>query len=223
MAAFEIGLIIIVFFLGSIVGVVWTLILPWLSLNKEPQEREGIVNKTLYAHVERALTYQAQIGEAVDSRPDGRKNDHLQAVTHQIKQWTTAIRELAQRIDQFQQDKLIHEDLTGVPQVIESLQARLDNEANPMTRIKLEQALVSRQEQLAFLTQLQETMEQAEIEIDRTLAALGTIYSQLLIGQSANHAADYAKVASKVDEQVRQLREYLEVLQEVRLGAAAKE
>ncbi len=220
MTPFEIGLLIAIFIFGNVTGVVATLSLPWLSFNKQPAEREGIVNKTLFTHVERALTYQAQIGQAVDSRPENRKNDHLQAVTQQIKQWTTAIRELAQRIDRFEQDKLIHEDLTTVPQAIEQLQNKLIAEVSDTTRLKLEQALVSRQEQLAFLTQLQETMEQAKIEIDRTLAALGTIYSQLLIGQSANHAADYAKVASRVDEQVRQLREYLEALQEVRLSSS---
>jgi hypothetical protein len=63
-------------------------------------------------------------------------------------------------------------------------------------------------------------MKRAEIKIESTLSALGTIYSQLLIGQSTNQVADYGRLSSDVDEEVRTLQDHLEALEEVKLGKA---
>ena len=54
-------------------------------------------------------------------------------------------------------------------------------------------------------------MERAEMQIESTVSMLGTIYSQILTGQSTSHVADYGHLSADVDEEVR-------VLQEVKLG-----
>lgn len=68
--------------------------------------------------------------------------------------------------------------------------------------------------------QLQNTMKRAEIKIERTLSALGTIYPQILTGQSTNQVANYSRITSAVSEEVRALRDHLEALAEVKLGQA---
>ena len=50
------------------------------------------------------------------------------------------------------------------------------------------------------------------------LSQIGIIYSQLRIGQSTGHVADYSRIAEDVDEEVRQLEDYLDALNEVKLG-----
>ena len=53
-------------------------------------------------------------------------------------------------------------------------------------------------------------------QIERTIAVLGTIYSQLLTYRSTFHVADYQQLADNVAEEVHHLQDYLEALQEVK-------
>jgi hypothetical protein len=82
----------------------------------------------------------------------------------------------------------------------------------------LQRTLENRQKQLASLEELKSMMRRAEIQIESTLSQIGTIYSQLRTGQSTDHVADYSRIAEDVDEEVRQLEDYLDALNEVKLG-----
>ena len=62
------------------------------------------------------------------------------------------------------------------------------------------------------LEQLQTTRRRAEIQIERTAAVLGTIYSQLLTYRSTSRVADYQRLADAVAEEVQRLQDYLEAL-----------
>ena len=89
-------------------------------------------------------------------------------------------------------------------------------QTNPALRPQLEHIVTQRKGQLLALEQLQVTIQQAEIQVETTVALLGTIYSQLLIQQSTSHVADYQRLADNVNDEVQRLRDYLEALQEVK-------
>lgn len=67
-------------------------------------------------------------------------------------------------------------------------------------------------------TKLPSTIKKAEIQMESTLSLLGTLYSQLLIGQSTNHVADYSRLSNDVDEEVCRLQDQLEALWEVKFA-----
>ncbi|NJM40426.1 MAG: hypothetical protein HC853_06505 [Anaerolineae bacterium] len=71
---------------------------------------------------------------------------------------------------------------------------------------------------MATLEKLQSSMRQAEVQLESTVASLGTIYSQVLTAQSTNQVADYGHLAADVNEQVHQLQDQIEALEEVKLG-----
>jgi hypothetical protein len=98
------------------------------------------------------------------------------------------------------------------------LEVQLPIETNPDIRNQLERTLINRKNQLASLQLLQSTIKKAEIQIESTLSLLGTIYSQILIGQSTNHVADYGRLSVDVDEAVNRLQDQLEALWEVKGG-----
>jgi hypothetical protein len=106
--------------------------------------------------------------------------------------------------------------VAAVPRAIETLEAQLAHEVNPAIRVQLERTLVNRKNQLASLGLLQNNIKRAEIQLESTLSLLGTIYSQILIGQSTNHVADYGRLSVDVDEEVRRLQDQLEALWEVK-------
>jgi hypothetical protein len=54
------------------------------------------------------------------------------------------------------------------------------------------------------------------VQLESTIAAIGTIYSQALAIQSTDQIADYGHLSKEVDEQAKALRDQLEALEEVK-------
>jgi hypothetical protein len=185
---------------------------------ERPVSKRDLANSTIQAHLDKALAYKKQIDSMVVNSADGNVRARLQDVATQVSEWTQAIADLGQRVDNLQQNPLVRQDLEAVPKSIEELNARLANETDEVTRSELERTLTSYQNQLASLERLQRTLERAEIQIERTLSSLGTIYSQLLTGQSTDHVADYSHLSAEVEEEVHVLQDHLEALEEVKLG-----
>jgi hypothetical protein len=168
------------------------------------------------AYVDQALDYKAQIDRAVDNAGETERI-HLEELQRQIDTWTTAISELAQQLGVLRQDDVIQRDLKAVPNAIADLGNRLETEEDEVVRAQLQRTLENRQKQMESLGELQRMMKRAEIQIESTLSQIGTIYSQLLTGQSTDRVADYSRISEDVDEEVRQLEDYLEALHEVKL------
>jgi gas vesicle protein len=138
----------------------------------------------------------------------------------QIDALTGAIEALVGRIGKLRRNEVIRRDLQVVPQAIKDLETRLATEKSGAVRNQLERTLASRRKQLESLEALQNSIKQAEIQIESTLSQLGTIYSQLLTGQSTSHMADYSRLATDIDEEVRLVQDHLEALREVKLDLA---
>jgi hypothetical protein len=181
-------------------------------------EETGALNPTLRLHLDKARTYQAQINALLKATTDQNVHLRLQDLSQQVQEWMEAVEALARRVDRFQRNSIIQQDLESVPQAITSLEGRLAKESDPATQEELERTLTNRRNQLAALEHLQRMMKRAEIKIESTLSSLGTIYSQMLISQSTDHVADYSRLSAEVDEEVRTLQDHLEALEEVRLG-----
>ena len=63
-------------------------------------------------------------------------------------------------------------------------------------------------------------MRQGALQLENTVAALGTIYSQALVGQTTSDVADYSDLAANMNERVAVLRDQVEAIEEVKLGNA---
>ena len=183
-----------------------------------PLIKKGQTNPTIQAYLDKALAYQAQIDSLIKATSEANARAHLQDLAVQVNEWVEAIEDLVKRIDDIQQNSLIRQDLESVPQAIANLEARLAQETDPDIRSQLERTLTNRRKQLASLERLQHMMKRAEIQIESTLSSLGTIYSQLLTGQSTDHVADYSHLSAEVDEEVCALQDRLEALEEVKLS-----
>jgi tetratricopeptide (TPR) repeat protein len=188
----------------------------WQQLKRNGGKASDSTRAGVY--LEQALAYKRQIDQAIRTASRSSQAIHLQQLAAQIDAWTEAIQDLVQRIANLQQDKLIRRDIKSVPEAIADLEARLKHEPDAAIRAQLQRTLVNRRKQLASLEQLQNTIRRAEIQIESTLSLLGTIYSQILTGQSTSHVADYSRFSAEVDEEVRMLQDQLEALREVKLG-----
>jgi hypothetical protein len=194
-------------------GGIW---LVWQQLKVNQAEAND--KARLAGYLKQALAYKMQIDQAVKVAAQSSNRTHLQQLGSQIDTWTETIQDLVERISKLRRDEIIQRDIKAVPAAIADLEAQLNRETDPAIRAQLERTLANRRKQLASLEQLQNTVKRAEIQIESTLSLLGTIYSQILTGQSTSHVADTHRLSADVDEEVRLLQDQLEALREVKLG-----
>ena len=196
--------------LGGGIWLAWQQFKVYQDMGADDQTR-------LDGYLKQALAYKVQIDQAVKAAQSSNRA-HLQQLGAQIDTWTETIQDLVERIRKLHRDEIIRRDIKAVPAAIADLEARLNRETDPAIRAQLERTLANRRKQFASLEQLQNTVKRAEIQIESTLSLLGTIYSQILTGQSTSHVADTHRLSADVDEEVRLLQDQLEALREVKLG-----
>ncbi len=202
-----------------LVGMIWGGVLAYQFSQLLFGGEELVISEAqLQAYMDQATAYKTQIDNAIKAASDKSDRSHLNRLADQIETWTEAIAELVQRLNSLRQDNIIRRDVTAVPKAIADLETRLANEADAAIIAQLERTLDNRKKQQASLKELQNMIKRAEIQIENTLSMLGTIYSQILTGQSTNHVADYDRLSTDVDEEVRLLQDHLEALREVKLG-----
>jgi len=185
----------------------------WLvgQLFRRPQTDDS---SSLDAALRQTAIYTAQIEQVLESAPPHQRRQ----LRERINRWRQTIEALTQNIARLRQNDLIRRDLARVPDAIADLERQLVAEAHSPLRAYLEQTLTQRKNQLAALEQLQTLNKGAEIQIETTTALLGTIYSQLLTGQSTSDVADYGRLLDEVDEEVLCLQDHLEALKEVKMA-----
>jgi len=180
---------------------------------RPPATSKKLSDETLRASVERAWAYQAEIDRLAQNASDAAHQNRVRELAAHVRTWTGSIADLAQRIENFRQNKLIGKDLKEVPKSITTLEPRLEGENDPVIRGELKRTLTSRRQQLAALEKLQRSTRLAEIKMESTLSMLGAIYSQILAGQSTRQVADYRRLLDEIDEEVHTLQDQLEALE----------
>ena len=164
-----------------------------------------------------AQSYQDKIEDAIADSPNT-PGLHSEALMREVDTLVDAIEALVERIHNMRSDEVIQQDMKSVPEAIADLEARIAGETDPAMQKQLQRTLKNRQLQLESLEALENTIKRAEMQIESSLSELGTIYSQLLTGQSTSQVADYSRLAADVDEEVHLLNDQLEALREVKLG-----
>ncbi len=183
----------------------------------EPDFQPGIIrDMTLRAKTSKALEYWSLIDEAVQRAPKGVLRDRLNKTAREVAHWLQAVYNLAERVDKFNQNRVIAQDLQNVPKAIKDYEQRLGREDNPEVRRQLERTIADRKRQLETLENLQNNMDKAGYQLDSTLSALGTIYSQLLLVDTKEEQGNRInRLQEEISEQVYQLEDLAEAMDEV--------
>ncbi len=191
------------------------------SEQSTPAASSRPLDQSVAAQVAQVKSYRQAIENMAKTATNSVRKARLTDLANQFAEWQRSVEQMAERITAFRQDKVIQQDLKAVPDSIRKLEAQLGAEKDERMRAQLTRTLEMRRNQLASLQKLQAYMRQAEIQLESTVASLGTIYSQALANQSTTTIADHADLTVDVNEQMRVLQDQLEALEEVRLGQAA--
>ena len=166
--------------------------------------------------VEKALEYRQRIEEHVRRSKAGVLRDHLLDTTAGIADWVANVFGLAKRLDVYHNDRTLLRDRREVPSEIVGLRSRLQREDDDAVRRQLQQAIASKEEQRASLEKLQNMMEKAEYQLETTLTALGTVYSQLqLVSAKDIDSGRAQRLREDIADQVAALQSLQETLDEV--------
>jgi hypothetical protein len=168
------------------------------------------------ARVEKALDYRQRIEEHARAADSGVLRDHLIDTTAGVADWVGSVFGLAQRLDRYHNDPVLQRDQVDLPREIAGLRSRVSREDDQAVRAELDEAIRRKQEQLANLEKLQNTMEKAEYQLEVTLTALGTVYSQIqLIHAKDVDSGRAQRLRDDIADQVAALQGLQETLDEV--------
>ncbi len=177
---------------------------------------DTIQDKTIRAKVDEALRYWELIQNTVTKSAEASMRDRFERTTGEVTHWLQAVYELATRVDKFQLNQVIKQDLQRVPADIRNLEQKLAREDSPPVQQQLQRTIADKQRQLQTLQNLDDNMEKAGYQLDSTISALGTIYSQLLlVGSKDEEGNRVNRLQDEISEQVQRLEDLSEVMDEV--------
>mgnify|MGYP001153930698 CR=1 FL=1 len=175
-----------------------------------------IRDRALREQLEQALSYHERVERLVQQQRDGVLRDRLADTTAQLGDWLENIFRLARQLDAYQADSIIRRDRMAVPEDIRRLRTRLREEDDADVRAQLEAALASREAQWRSLEALDNTMDRARYQLESTISALGTIYSQIqLIGAREVDSERARRLRQDIAEQVAALHDLVQAINEV--------
>ena len=179
-------------------------------------EPKRLRSPKLRLQLQKALDYQGLIASTVLRTREGVLQDRLERATEPVDDWIEAIYRLAVRLDAYEQNRLIQQDLQSVPQAIANFKKRLASEKDPAVQATLNNTIADKQRQWEQLSHLQSTMEKAQYQLESTLAALGTVYAQLqTIDVQGSDKGHTERLREDIGEQVSQLQDLSQAMDEV--------
>ncbi len=162
---------------------------------------ERIQTKRLQAKVSKALEYHLLILQEVNA--NGLElTPALYDVIERMDDWILSIYRLAVKLDSYEQDDILLRDAELVPKELTSLKQSLRYEQGSM-RQALEQTIATKEKQLQAITNLKSSLQSAELQMDTTLSALGTAYTQVLnLGTKTVNETDPNQLQNDIFEQI---------------------
>lgn len=187
-----------------------------LKLFQEQFNPRSIKDSNLREEVETALEYQRRIESQIRKQRAGVMRDRLEDTAGQISDWIATVFRLAQRLDAYKGDQLLKREREAVPREVETLAARRKLEGNPAVQQQLDDVLEGKRKQWQALRALDDRMKQAQLQLDQSLTALATIYSQVqLVNAQDVESGRAERLRADIKEQVDRLNDLVSSINEV--------
>jgi hypothetical protein len=178
---------------------------------------ERLLDKQLQQQISEAFDYRSRIEAAIRERRDTVLKDNLSETARQIDEWLENIYSLAQRLDRHQAEKrILDRDRTRANERLHQLEKQSKSELDPAVRQQIQTNIESLRRQVETIDTLDNTMDRARLQLENTLSALGTIYSQtMLIGARDIDSGRARRLRQEIVEEVEDLGDILAAMEEV--------
>ncbi len=187
-----------------------------LSVFQEQFNAQAIKDQGLRTKLNSALEYQRRIEMQVRQQRNGVIRDRIEDTAGQLTDWISNIYQLALRLDAYGGDDLLMREREALPKEIERLLAQRERERNPRVQEQLNTVIESKRKHWQALRELDARMQQAALQLDQSLTALATIYSQVqLIDASSIGSGRAERLQSDIQEQVARLNDLVASINDV--------
>jgi hypothetical protein len=187
-----------------------------LSVFQEQFDPRAISDAELRAKVESALEYQRRIETQIRQQDNGLIRDRLNDTAGQITAWLSNIYALALRLDAYQRDDLLDRVRATLPKEIDQLLAQRRNENNPKVQAQLDDVIASKRNHWQAVRELDARMKEAALQLDQSVTALATIYSQVqLIDAQSIGSGRAERLQADIREQVARLNDLVSSINDV--------
>lgn len=185
----------------------------------EDFEREydlrNIRNRASRERLRDAFEYRRNMLKLADAAR-GAMRTRKRTLISDINDWIAHMYNLANRIDYFEDNDLAARDLQEVPRKIAKVKNLIKNDKNEQTRRDRLLQLELLQKQLVSLEASARTIKRAEIHLESTLSALGTVYAQMsLLGTKDTGSTRGQRLSIEIKDEIDKLQDTIDAMDEV--------
>lgn len=187
------------------------------ELTRRKFDIKQIGDKHLQAQFQEAQDYQQRIETAIDEQPDSMLKDELIQTSVQMDEWLGHIYDLAEKIGRYRkrQDRITL-DKNRAYRRIKELQLQQESETDPAVKKQITITIDGLKQHYNALNSVENTMQRAELQLENSLAHLGTIYSQALLVDAKDIDSSRARrLRHEINEEVIELNDVLLAMDEV--------
>jgi hypothetical protein len=138
-------------------------------------------NPDLRQKLSKALEYRDSIVKEIEREEEPVLDDYLSNVAHRLEDWIAQVYHLAQGLDVYRYDPVIARDMEAVPKELERFEKLLTREKESPVRGEMEKTVAIKRSQWDTLKNLRDTMAKAQLQLENTLAAMSTVYTQVVL------------------------------------------
>ena len=187
------------------------------NLLRKDFEPERLNDTRLQRQINEALDYRTRIENGIQQQGGGILADELRQTATQIDEWLENIYDLALKIDRYQrQHSILDRDRKRAESRLVQLQRAQERENNPALKKQLQVTVGNIQRQLSTLSQLDDTIKRASLQLENSLIHLSTIYSQtMLVDAKEIDRGRARRLRQEITEEVTELNDLLISMDEV--------
>jgi len=164
----------------------------------------------------KALEYRDLIVKEIEREEDSVLDDHLSNMARGLEDWIAQVYRLAQGLDVYQHDTVIARDMETVPKELAEFEKLRHDEKGGSVREELEKTIAIKQSQWNTLKNLRDTMAKAQLQLENTLAAMSTVYTQVvLLGAKDVDSSRARRLQQDMTEQISALEDIGATMDEV--------
>ena len=178
---------------------------------------ERLGSDDLQRKIQQALEYRSRIEAGIRDQDSSMLKDELSQTASQIDDWLENMYDLARRIDRYRMDqKIVERDRVRTEKRVSELEKDLRREDDAIVKNQIEVTLEGMRRQLDTIGRLDNTIQRAELQLENSLAHLGTVYSQtMLVDVKDIDSGRARRLRQEISEEVGELNDVLLAMDEV--------
>ncbi len=164
----------------------------------------------------RAMEYHERLVREIEREEEPVLDDYLLNMAHGLEDWIAQVYHLARGLDVYRHDPIIARDMESVPQELARFKKLLAQaEAGPVKE-ELKKTVAAKQAQWDTLKKLRDTMSRGQLQLEKTLASMGTVYMQVkLLGSKEVDSSRARRLQEDMTEQVHALADMRAAMEEL--------